>query len=150
MVAPGCCRLHGVFCVRRDFVFFLFVLFLFERTRPASSMRPPCLIYLSTSICFPPEGIFQVYVLEGLWIPDKGIRVLQNFQTFRVRVWKCYRTHRSSGYCGKGVRNSQKFRKGIQTLYPFPGYCGHGRTELTVFPGTGMNVTQNLQKFFVG
>ena len=31
------------------FVFFSFVFFLFERTRPGSSMRPPCLIYLSTS-----------------------------------------------------------------------------------------------------
>ena len=39
----------GVFWVRRDFVFF-FVFVLFERTRPAASMRPPCLIYLSTII----------------------------------------------------------------------------------------------------
>ena len=31
-----------------DFSVFRFV-FLFERTRPAASMRPPCLIYLSTS-----------------------------------------------------------------------------------------------------
>ena len=29
--------------------FFLFTLFFFERTRPAASMRPTCLIYLSTS-----------------------------------------------------------------------------------------------------
>ena len=26
-----------------------FLFFFFERTRPAASMRPPCLIYLSTS-----------------------------------------------------------------------------------------------------
>ena len=31
------------------FFVFLFFLFFFERTRPAASMRPPCLIYLSTS-----------------------------------------------------------------------------------------------------
>ena len=31
-------------------VFFFFsIFFFFERTRPAASMRPPCLIYLSTS-----------------------------------------------------------------------------------------------------
>ena len=44
--SPGCCRFRGVFRMRRDFVFFFFVFFFFERTRPASSMRPPCLIYL--------------------------------------------------------------------------------------------------------
>ena len=31
------------------FFFFFFDFFFFERTRPAASMRPPCLIYLSTS-----------------------------------------------------------------------------------------------------
>ena len=30
-------------------ILFIFILFFFERTRPAASMRPPCLIYLSTS-----------------------------------------------------------------------------------------------------
>ena len=39
----------GVFWVRRDFVFFsfFFSFFFFERTRPAASMRPACLISLS-------------------------------------------------------------------------------------------------------
>ena len=32
-----------------DFVFFFPVFFCFERTLPAASMRPPCLIHLSTS-----------------------------------------------------------------------------------------------------
>ena len=36
------------FSVWWDFVFFR--LLYFERTRPAASMRPPCLMYLSTSI----------------------------------------------------------------------------------------------------
>ena len=40
----GCCRFCGVFWVRRDFGGEFF-----ERTRPAASMRPPCLIYISTS-----------------------------------------------------------------------------------------------------
>ena len=43
---------RGVFWVGRIFfcVFFFSIFLFFERTRPAASMRPPCLIYLSTSI----------------------------------------------------------------------------------------------------
>ena len=45
----GCCGFRGVFWVGRIFSFFFFsIFFFFERTRPAESMRPPCLIYLST------------------------------------------------------------------------------------------------------
>ena len=97
-----------------------------------------------------------------MWIPGKGTG-LQNFQKFRVRVWKCYRSHRSSGLCGTGVQNSQKFRAGTKCLCPYPGYCGMGRTELTEIPGclyesltelsevpgTGMKVLQNFQKLRV-
>ena len=43
--SPGCCGIRGVFWVGAVFSFFFF----FERTRPAASMRPPCLIYLSAS-----------------------------------------------------------------------------------------------------
>ena len=44
------CGFRGVFSVGRDFfVFFFRLFFFFERTRPAASMRPPYLIYLSTS-----------------------------------------------------------------------------------------------------
>ena len=162
------------------------------------------------------------------------MRILQNFQQFRVRVWKCYRTSRSSGHCGTGLpshptkglqqnvselltwgtqyltrkmtskafvratrrrfyalvlqqyvlvkllhwpagphmRNSiaqgrfgaksatpivgwlyhrtHRSSERVQsTLYPYPGYCGHGRTEVPEVPGTGMNVVQNFQKFRV-
>ena len=136
--------------------------------------------------------------------------VLQNFQNFRVRVWKCFRTSRSSGYCGTGiqnfpkfrsgtkhavpvprvlwpktyrtsrsfryeyecrtelsevsgtgmkktsrtsgycgtgVQNFQKFRAGINMLYPYPGSLWHRRKELPEVPGTGMSVLHNLQKF---
>ena len=45
----GCCGFRGVLWVRRDFVIFTPDFFFFERTRPAASMRPLCLIYLSTS-----------------------------------------------------------------------------------------------------
>ena len=34
-------------------------------------------------------------------------------------------------------------------LYPYPGYCGTGRTELTEATGTGIKVLQNFQKFLV-
>ena len=67
-------------------------------------------------------------------VPGKGMGILQNLQKFRVRVRKCYRTHRSSGYCGTGVQNSQKFRAGIKMLYPYPGYLWHERTELMYVP----------------
>ena len=38
-----------MFWVRRDFSGGFFLFFFFERTQPAASIRPPCLIYLSTS-----------------------------------------------------------------------------------------------------
>ena len=51
-------------------------------------------------------------------------------------VARAYRTHKSCGQVEK-------------MLYPYPGYCGAGRTELTEVPGTGTNVLQNFQKFRV-
>ena len=72
---------------------------------------------------------------------------LQNFQKFRCGygsvteppevpgiVAQAYRTHTSSG-------------RVQDMLYPYPGYCGTGLTELTEVPGTGMIVLQNFQKF---
>ena len=94
----------------------------------------------------PGYGIKDIPVPRVLCPSYRSHRTLQKF---RVRVRKCYRTHRNSGYCGTGVQNSQKFRAGIKMLYPYPGYLWHGRTELTEVPGTGMNVVQNLQKFRV-
>ena len=51
-------------------------------------------------------------------------------------VARAYRTLRSSGRIQK-------------RLYPYPGYCGTGRAELTEVPGMGMNVLHNLQEFRV-
>ena len=45
---------------------------------------------------------------------------------FRVRVWESYRTHRSSGYCGTGAQNSQKFREGTKNDVPYPGIVARG------------------------
>ena len=111
-----------------------------------------------------------------------GPRAVQKFKVvfrmvcvFRVRVWKSYKTHRSSGYGydslteltefpGTGMevlQNSPKFRAGIRMVYP------HTRTRTRVLlqgrtrtpgivprayrtyriPGTGMNVVHNSQKF---
>ena len=88
---------------------------------------------------------------------------LQNFQKIRVRVWKCYRTHISSGYCGTGVHNSQKFRAGKKSAVTVPrvlwdgtyrtyrssGYGYECGTELPEVPGTGTKVLQNFQTFRV-
>ena len=68
--------------------------------------------------------------------PGTGMNVTQNLHKFRVRVRKCYRTHRSSGHCGTGVQNSQKFRVAMKMLYSYPGNGGMG--------------VHNLQRFFVG
>ena len=48
--SPGCCGFRVCFGWGRFVHVFFFSIFfsLFERTRPAASMRPPCLIYLST------------------------------------------------------------------------------------------------------
>ena len=53
-----------------------------------------------------------------------------------VIVARAQRPHRSSGWVQK-------------MLYPHPGYCGTGRTELTDVPGMSMNAIQNSQKFRV-
>ena len=71
-------------------------------------------------------------------MPGKGMEVVQNFQEFRVPVWMCYRTHRSSGYCGTGSTE----------LTEVSG-TGMNPTELTEVPGRGMRVLQNIQKFRV-
>ena len=52
---------------------FLFRFFFFEHTRPAASMRPPCLIYLSTSI----EGrVLDIFVVLVYAVCSKNFYVL--------------------------------------------------------------------------
>ena len=91
------------------------------------------------------------------------MEVLQNFQKFQVRLWKCYITHRSSRYCGTGVHNSQKARAGTKSVVPTPPVVWHGlyrthksfgygflySTELAEVLGTGMNVLQNFKNLRV-
>ena len=80
---------------------------------------------------------------------------------FRVRVWEAYRTSRSFGYgygsvtevtevpgsVERAYRTHRSSGRVQNMLYPYPRYCGMGRTELTEIPGTGMKVLQNFQKF---
>ena len=106
--------------------------------------------------------------------PGKGTGILQNFQKFRVRVRMSNRTSRSSGYCGTGLQNSQKFRAGTKHGVPVPrvlwarayrtfrspGYGYECPTELTevlcrVIPGVNTKGTvctypteYNLAKLF--
>ena len=87
---------------------------------------------------------------------------MQESQKFRVRVWVSCRTSRSSGYghgsltelpevpgiVAQAYRTHRSSERVQNVLYPYPGYCDHGRTELPEVPGTGMNVRQNLLKLF--
>ena len=82
---------------------------------------------------------------------------------FRVKVSESYRTSRSFGYehgsvaeltevpgiVARACRTHRSFGRGQKMLYPYPGYCGTGRTELRDVPGTGMNVLHTSQKFRV-
>ena len=77
------------------------------------------------------------------------MEVLQNSQKFRVRVWKSYRTHRSSGYRYGSLAELTEVPGRYTNVVPVPRVLWHGRTELTEVSGTGMDVVQNLQKFRV-
>ena len=131
-------------------------------SKPTIFPPPPsflCFFSLLCCLCEPRNVYLHDRVLSGLWIPGKAMGVFQNFQKFRVRVWKCYRTSRSSGYCGTGIQNSQKFRAGTERDVPVPRVLWHGSyithrssgydyeslAELPEVPGTGMKVFQSFQ-----
>ena len=79
---------------------------------------------------------------------------------FRLTVWVSNRTSRSFGYgygslteltevpgiVARAYRAHRSSGRVQKVLYPYPGYCGMGYTELTEGPGTGMNVLHNSQK----
>ena len=82
---------------------------------------------------------------------------------FRVRVWGSYRTSRSFGYgygsvtevpevpgiVAQAYRTHRSSGRVQNMMYPYPGYCGAGLTELTEVQCTGMKVLQNFQNFRV-
>ena len=63
---------------------------------------------------------------EPIEIPGTGMQVLQNSQKFRVRVWKSYRPHRSSGYGYGSLTELTEFpgryTNVVPVLVPAPGY----------------------------
>lgn len=78
------------------------------------------------------------------------VRVWKYLQMCRALIWKCYKTHISSGNCGNGVYTDfTEIPGGYKYVVPVPRVLWHGHTELTQVPGTGMNVIQNSQKFRV-
>ena len=77
------------------------------------------------------------------------MEVSQTFQMFRVRVWKCSRTHRSSGYCGTGLHKSQKFRAGTKHAVPAPRVLWDGSYRTHRNSGYGYESLHNFQKFSV-
>ena len=74
-----------------------------------------------------------VYCEKGIPILRVLCNSINNLQKFRAGASLSYITHRSSGYCGSGVQNLQKFGVGEKTLYPYPGYCGTGAQNLHKF-----------------
>ena len=97
----------------------------------------------------PIPGVLCHRLTELTELPGKGTGFLQKFQKFRVRERKSHRSSIRSRYCGTSVQHSQKFQACKKMLYPYPGYCEHGRTELQEVSGTGMNVVHNFQIFRV-
>ena len=68
-------------------------------------------------------------------VPNTAMEVLQIFQKFRV-VWHGH-TERT--------KVPGRYKKAV----PVPRLLWHGRADLTEVSGTGTNVVQNSQKFFV-
>ena len=68
-------------------------------------------------------------------VPGTGLEALQNFQKFRVLL--------------HGRTGLTELPDWDNYAVPVPRVLWHGRTHLTEVRGTGMNVVQNSQKFFV-
>ena len=73
------------------------------------------------------------------------MNVVNDSQKFRVRVWKSYRTHRSSGYFYGSLTELTEVPGRYTNVAPVPRVLRHGRTELAEVSGTGMNVVHNSQ-----
>ena len=105
---------------------------------------------------YPCPGVLCYSLTGATKFAGKRMRILQNFQEFRVRVRMSHRTSRNSGYCGTGVQNSQKVRAGTKHAVPVPrvlwpgayrtsrssGYMYECRTEVPEVPGTCMNAVR--------
>ena len=81
------------------------------------------------------SGYGYEYPTELTEVPGTGMKVLQNFQKFRV-LWH-------------GRTELTEFSGRCKNAVPVSRLLWQGRTDLTQLPGTGMNVVQNSHKFFV-
>ena len=81
-------------------------------------------------------------LIEATEVPDKGMRISQNLQKFRVRERTCYRTHKRSaqeskcctrtpGICGTGVQILQKFQVRVLLSYRICRSSGYGHERPT-------------------
>ena len=107
----------------------------------------------------PSVGMFlTIKKITSILIKKKDFKVMFcRVCGFRVRVWESYRTSRSfrygyecvidlpevPGIVARECRTHRSSGRVQKVLYPYPGYCGTGCTELTEVSGTGMNVLQN-------
>ena len=88
------------------------------------------------------------------------MRILHNLQKFRVRYGSVAELTEVPGIVARAYRTYKSYKKEIPVPRVFVSlayrtsrnsrYGYDCRAELLEVPGTGMNVLQNLQKFFVG
>ena len=78
------------------------------------------------------------------------MKVLQNSQKFKVLWHGRTELTEVTGRYKNAVPVPLVYVALAYRAYGSSGYGYESRTELTEIPGTGMNVLQNLQKFFVG
>ena len=73
----------------------------------------------------PRDGKYQGYVLQGLWIPGKGMGVLQNLQKFRV-LWhgRTELTEVPGGYKRCCTRTPGIVARGVQNYIPCVAFLG--------------------------
>ena len=86
--------------------------------------------------------------------------ILQNLQKFQVRYGSVTELTEVPGVVARAYRTHIRYQNDIPVPRVFvalayrtsriAGYGHECRTELPEVPGTGMNVPQNSQKFFVG
>ena len=136
--------------------------------RPSNRARH--IISLLRSTCTEVSTNFQIYFHGNLYSSRCKFTCMEISKVmfsrvcgFQLRVWESCRSPRSFGYgygsateltevpsiVARAYRTHRSSGRAQKMLYPYPGYGGTGRTELTELPGTDMNVLQNSQKFRV-
>ena len=136
--------------------------------RPSNRARH--IISLLRSTCTEVSTNFQIYFHGNLYSSRCKFTCMEISKVmfsrvcgFQLRVWESCRSPRSFGYgygsateltevpsiVARAYRTHRSSGQVQTMLFPYPGYCGKGRTELTEVPGTGMSVQQNSRKLRV-